>query len=181
MTAESGEASLPDFPKQVRDAPRRGFITGGCWVVDRDKTIPFWPEEDMSIPVSAPVQRGGGSACNFAVDIRKLDPTMPVETIGLVGDDADGRFLTELAASHGIGVDQLQITSEAPTHATDAFQSLKSGRRTHLFHGGASDPLAPTISTSATPTAAFSILAYPACARRWTRRGARRRTAGWPS
>ena len=37
--------------------------------------------------------RGGGSACNLAIDIKKLDPAMPVETIGLVGDDEDGRFL----------------------------------------------------------------------------------------
>ena len=66
---------------------RHGFVTGGCWCVDRNKTIPFWPDEDMSIAVSASVLRGGGSACNFAIDIRKLDPAMPVETIGLVGDD----------------------------------------------------------------------------------------------
>jgi sugar/nucleoside kinase (ribokinase family) len=123
--------------------PRRGFVTGGCWCVDRNKTIPMWPSEEMSMLVSAPVLRGGGSACNFAIDIRKLDPDMWVETIGLIGDDAEGRFLLEQAALFGIDSRGLRVTTAAPTHATDAFQSLASGRRTHIFHDGASALLSP--------------------------------------
>lgn len=122
---------------------RRGFVTGGCWCVDRNKTIPFWPAEDMSVAVSGSVSRGGGSGHNFAVDIRRLDPGMWVETIGLVGDDAEGRFLRSEAERNGIDAARLQVTTEAPTHITDAFQSLASGRRTHVFHEGASAVLSP--------------------------------------
>ena len=122
---------------------RHGFVTGGCWCVDRNKTLPFWPEEDMSIAVSAAVLRGGGSACNFAIDMRKLDPAIPVETIGLVGDDAEGRFLAAEADAFGIERSKLQVTDAAPTHVTDAFQSIRSGRRTHIFHEGTSGLLSP--------------------------------------
>lgn len=122
---------------------RRGFVTGGCWCVDRNKTIPFWPAEDMSVAVSASVLRGGGSGHNFGVDIRNLDPAIPVETIGLVGDDAEGRFLRAEAERNGIDATRLQVTLEAPTHITDAFQSLASGRRTHIFNEGASAVLSP--------------------------------------
>lgn len=125
------------------DGSRRGFVTGGCWCVDRNKTIPFWPAEDMSTCVSAAVPRGGGSACNFGIDIRKLDPGMEVETIGLVGDDAEGRFLLAEADRHGIDRRGLQVTRDAATHVTDAFQSQQSGRRTHIFHDGASALLSP--------------------------------------
>jgi sugar/nucleoside kinase (ribokinase family) len=122
---------------------RRGFVTGGCWCVDRNRTIPFWPKEDMSVLTSAPIMRGGGSACNFAIDIRRLDPQMWVETIGLVGDDQEGRFLRAEATRYGIGTTGLKTTSDAPTHSTDAFQSLESGRRTHIFHDGTSGLLSP--------------------------------------
>ena len=122
---------------------RHGFVTGGCWCVDRNKTVPFWPDEDMAVRSSASVMRGGGSGCNFAIDIRKLDPEMLVETIGLVGDDEDGRFLAAEADRYGIDRTRLQVTSAAPTHATDAFQSLKSGRRTHIFHEGTGALLSP--------------------------------------
>ena len=124
-------------------SPRHGFVTGGCWCVDRNRTLPAWPDEEMSVPVSAAVPRGGGSACNFAIDMRRLDPAMPVETIGLVGDDADGRFLHAEAERHGITTAQLHVTSDAATHATEAYQSLASGRRTHIYHDGASGRLSP--------------------------------------
>lgn len=125
------------------DGSRRGFTTGGCWCVDLNKTVPFWPTEDMSIQTSAAVPRGGGSAYNFGADIRQLDPDMPVETIGLVGDDAEGRFLISEADRRGIDRRKLHVTCEAATHLTDAIQSLASGRRTHLFHDGASALLSP--------------------------------------
>lgn len=93
--------------------------------------------------VSASVLRGGGSACNFAIDVRRLDPEMWVETIGLIGDDAEGKFLLEEAGRYGIDSRKLRATDAAPTHVTDAFQSLKSGRRTHIFYDGASALLSP--------------------------------------
>ena len=60
-------------------APRAGFVTGGCWCFDRNKTIPFWPGEDQSVSVQSVLTRGGGSACNFAIAMRRLDPAIPIE------------------------------------------------------------------------------------------------------
>ncbi|HET9018857.1 MAG TPA: carbohydrate kinase family protein, partial [Acetobacteraceae bacterium] len=88
-------------------------------------------------------QRGGGSACNVAVDIRRLDPTMPVATIGLVGDDEDGRFLLAEADAAGIDRRRMQVTAAAPTQFTDAFGSRASGRRTHLYFEGTAALLTP--------------------------------------
>ncbi len=124
-------------------AARRGFVTGGCWCFDRNKTIAFWPEEDQSVSVRSVLTRGGGSACNFAIGQRLLDPGMPVETIGLVGDDAEGRFLIAECDRHGIDRTQLHVTREARTHLTDAYCSERSGRRTHFFEEGTSARLTP--------------------------------------
>ena len=55
--------------------------------------IERWPAEDMVVEILNQSVDGGGSACNFAVDIRKLDPDMPVDTIGVLGDDAFGAVL----------------------------------------------------------------------------------------
>jgi sugar/nucleoside kinase (ribokinase family) len=75
--------------------------------------------------------------------MRKLDPSMPVETIGLVGDDADGRFLIGQADAHGIGRAWMQVAREVATQYTDAFGSRRSGRRTHLFYAGTAALLSP--------------------------------------
>lgn len=124
-------------------ADRRGILTGGTWCVDRNKIIDRWPAEDAAVEILGEAMRGGGSGCNLAVDIRRLDPSMPVETIGLVGDDPDGRFLIAEAEANGIGRAGLHVTDAAPTHYTDAYASRLSGRRTHLYNPGTAALLTP--------------------------------------
>jgi len=122
---------------------RKGFITGGHWCVDRNITVERWPRED-TVTLSIDVMlANGGSGSNFAIDIRKLDSDMPVETICLVGDDDHGRFLFDLTVEHGIGNAQFHMDKIAPTGTTDAYQSLESGLRTHISFYGINDHLSP--------------------------------------
>lgn len=125
------------------DVQRRGFVTGGTWCVDRNKMVDFWPAEDALAEIHEIDVRGGGSACNLAIDIKKLDPAMPVETIGIVGDDDDGRFLQAHADAFGVDRRQMAVVSEAPTQFTDAYGSRQSGRRTHIYYPGAAAYLTP--------------------------------------
>ena len=122
---------------------RRGIVTGGTWCVDRNRAIDAWPHEDGVAEILAAEIYGGGSACNLALDVKKLDPAFPVATIGLVGDDADGRFLRSQADAHGIDRTQLIATSAAETQFTDAYVSKRSGRRTHIFFQGTGALLTP--------------------------------------
>ena len=122
---------------------RRGFVTGGSWCVDLNKMIEYWPPEDTIVEILQIDVRGGGSASNFAIDMKKLDPAMPVETIGIVGDDENGRFLLRHADSFGIDRSQIAVTKELPTQFTDCFGSRRTGRRTHIFYPGASAALTP--------------------------------------
>ena len=122
---------------------RRGFVTGGTWCVDLNKMIEFWPPEDSIVEISQIDLRGGGSGSNLAIDIKKLDPAMPVETIGIVGDDENGRFLLNHADSFGIDRSQIAVTKELPTQFTDCFGSRRTGRRTHIFYPGAAALLTP--------------------------------------
>ena len=69
---------------------RKGIVTAGTWCVDLNKSIADWPAEDTSNEVLAIDRQGGGSGCNMAFDLKRLDPDLPVETMGVVGDDDDG-------------------------------------------------------------------------------------------
>lgn len=125
------------------DSARRGFITGGSWCVDRNKLIEFWPEEDSICEILSEERRNGGSGSNLAIDMKKLDPMMPVETIGVVGDDDDGRFLQAEADRYGIDRRQLAVSTAAPTHYTECFGSKRTGRRTHMTFNGVGAHLSP--------------------------------------
>ena len=122
---------------------RRGFICGGSWVVDRIKLVDQWPDQERLARITATDQQGGGSAHNFGVDIRKLDATMPVDAIGLLGDDADGHFLFEKAREIGIDTSQLHRTDAAATSYTDVMSVTGTGKRTFFHDVGANELLTP--------------------------------------
>jgi sugar/nucleoside kinase (ribokinase family) len=122
---------------------REGILTGGTWCVDRNLLLDRWPHENGRADILSSEMGGGGSGSNMAVAMKKLAPEMPVATIALVGDDADGRFLIEEADRHGIGRDQMRVTGEIATDYTFAFASLPSGQRTHVSWFGTSNLLSP--------------------------------------
>ena len=72
---------------------RRGVLSAGTWCVDFNKSIARWPEEDTSNEVLAIDRQSGGAGSNMALDLKRLDPDLPVEAMGVVGDDDLGRFL----------------------------------------------------------------------------------------
>ncbi len=122
---------------------RRGVVTGGTWCVDHNKLVEAWPGEDAAVEILRLDSANGGSGSNLAIDLKTLDPDFPVATIGLVGDDENGRFLLAEADRHGIDRRRLQVTGAAPTQFTDAFIARRSGRRTHLYHQGTARLLTP--------------------------------------
>ncbi len=145
----------------MTSARTRGFVTGGTWCLDRNRRIDAWPREDSVALTWGLEERGGGSACNLGIDIRRLDPGVPVETIGLVGDDAAGRILIAEAEAAGLDHRQLRVTDRAPTHATEAFISEASGLRTHISDLGASALLTPDDFDFAATTGRFLHLGLP--------------------
>ena len=122
---------------------RCGFITGGTWCADHNKLVERWPAEEDLVIILAEEIRGGGSACNLALDIRRLDPAIPVATIGVLGDDADGRVLVDQAGAAGLDCGGLVMMPGRRTTFTDAFTAGDTGRRTHLYHAGTSGELTP--------------------------------------
>jgi len=122
---------------------RRGVVCGGSWCVDRNKTIDFWPAEETLSTILSEERQGGGNGTNASVDLKKLGAPFPVEAIGLVGDDDDGRFLRALCTEHGIDARQLQVTNAAATAYTDVLTALKSGKRTFFYSAGAHDLVSP--------------------------------------
>ena len=122
---------------------RRGVLTAGTWCVDLNKSIPRWPAEDTMTTITEVDRQGGGSACNMAIDLKRLDPAMPVATLGLIGDDDDGRFLRAECDRYGVERAGLRLTSEGATPFSDCFNVKESGRRTHFYGPGVAALMSP--------------------------------------
>ncbi len=124
---------------------QKGVVTAGTWCCDHNKLVDHWPSEDGLARIIAEERHGGGSACNMAIDLKKLDPDFLVETIGIIGDDEDGQLLFAEADTHGIERSRLRVVPGGRTNYTDAYASRATGRRTHLFFPGTNDLLTPDL------------------------------------
>lgn len=122
---------------------RHGFICAGCWTVDRIKIADSWPPEEGLARILSVDRHGGGSAHNAGIDLRKMDPSMPVSTVGVIGADDDGDFLFEQARSHGINIEKLHRSHDTPTSYTDVITVAATGKRTFFHYTGTNDLLSP--------------------------------------
>ena len=134
-------------------------------------------------------RQGGGSGCNMALDLKRLDPALPVETMGVVGDDDEARFLFAQCDAAGVERSGLIKLSGGATMTVDAFNVKSSGRRTHFYHQGVAATMSPDHFDFSRTRAKILHLGLPGAhqahgfalarrgqrlgRRRWRRRGAR--------
>lgn len=119
-----------------------GIAFAGSVIVDNVKTVEFWPDRGMLTRIVKLTRGIGGSVPNTAIDIRTLDPSVPVVAIGCVGVDEPGDFAVSTLAAHGIDVARVRRVA-APTSFTDVMTLSETGERTFFSMHGADSLLQP--------------------------------------
>jgi len=138
--------------------PRRGILAAGHWIVDQVKRIDHWPEPATLARIEHQQMANGGFAFNLLSDLAALDPTCPLFGAGLVGDDANGRFIRERCRQLKIDDAMLGTTPDAPTSFTDVMTEAGSGRRTFFYCPGANERLTErNLRPSASPAKMFCL------------------------
>ncbi len=122
-------------------SPRNGILGGGNWIVDAVKMIDTWPQQDTLANISSESKGTGGSPFNVLLDIAIMGAEFPLEALGLVGDDENGRWILELCEKHKIDTTTLHRSATAPTSYTDVMTVEGSGRRTFFHARGANAEL----------------------------------------
>lgn len=141
-------------------ASRHGILAAGHWVVDLVKRIDHWPEPTTLARIEQQQTANGGFAFNLLSDLAALDPACPRFGAGLIGDDANGRFIRERCQQLKIDDTLLRATAEAPTSFTDVMTETGSGRRTFFYCPGANEQLAENHLRPLAPTAKIFCLGY---------------------
>jgi sugar/nucleoside kinase (ribokinase family) len=123
------------------NSPRRGILAAGHWLVDQVKRIDHWPEPTTLARIEQQQIANGGFAFNLLSDLAALDDSCPLFGAGLIGDDANGRFIRERCRQLKIDDSLLRVTKDAPTSFTDVMTERSSGRRTFFYCPGANEQL----------------------------------------
>ena len=129
------------FMNNKPPASRRGILAAGHWVVDLVKRIDHWPEPTTLARIEQQQTANGGFAFNLLSDLAALDSACPLSGAGLIGDDANGRFIRERCRQLKIDDTLLRATTEAPTSFTDVMTETGSGRRTFFYCPGTNERL----------------------------------------
>ncbi len=74
-------------------SPRRGILAGGNFVVDHVKQIDHYPEQDQLTLVHERALSNGGGPYNLLKDLAAMQVDLPLQAVGLIGDDANGQWI----------------------------------------------------------------------------------------
>ena len=140
--------------ENTKPSPRRGILAAGNWIVDHVNMLDAWPAQDALANILSQATGNGGSPCNILKCLARLGASYPLATIGLVGNDTDGRAILDDCRAHRIDTTQLKTTPDAPTSHSDVMTDSRTGRRTFFHHRGANALLGPEHFDFTTPAAA---------------------------
>ncbi|MBI1319317.1 MAG: carbohydrate kinase family protein [Candidatus Hydrogenedens sp.] len=118
---------------------RRGMAGIGTFIMDHVRMIDVWPQQETLANVATEHFSPGGLAHNLVVDVAKYEVGIPLEAVGFVGNDDDGRSIIELCTSLGVDCTHLKMTDDAPTSYTEVMTVQSNGKRTFFHSRGANN------------------------------------------
>lgn len=121
----------------------KGIAFAGSIIVDYVKMIHDYPECGMLANILSITPAVGGLVPNTAIDIAKLDSTVPLYAIGNIGDDAAGELALGKLKENGINTDSVKILKNTPTGFTDVMTKVSDGGRTFFACNGANAAFCP--------------------------------------
>jgi sugar/nucleoside kinase (ribokinase family) len=114
---------------------KKGIAIAGNLGVDYIKYIESYPAPQTLAAITDTDRSTGGLCCNCVSILARLDPSLPITAIGLVGHDEAGDYILSQFAPYA-NVDTSRIRRQGATAYTDVMTERHSGRRTFFhFHG----------------------------------------------
>ena len=121
---------------------KKGIVIAGNMLLDIIKTVNVYPSVGMLANTLSISHAVGGCAPNTAINLAKIDSTIPVSVIGRLGTDDNGRFIISELQRNGVGVSKIVFSDRTPTSFSDVI-SVPSGERTFFHHKGANAEFCP--------------------------------------
>lgn len=122
---------------------RIGIAAAGNWIVDRVKRVDHLPGRGMLGNIQGQEFCPGGAPANVLNDLSRLGARFPLSGLGVIGDDADGRYLLSVFRRLGVDVGGIRMAAESPTSFTDVMSEVGSGDRVFYHHRGANALFGP--------------------------------------
>jgi len=121
---------------------KKGIAIAGNLIADIVKNIDIYPETGMMSYVSDISYAVGGCVPNTAINLARIDYSIPISAFGKVGTDENGRYIVSQLVKNGIHVEGIRFSDKTPTSFCDVM-SMPSGERTFFHKKGANAEFSP--------------------------------------
>ncbi len=122
---------------------RGGIIIAGNILTDRVKVIDAYPDRNMLANIVSVSVAVGGCVPNTAIDLAKIDGSLPVGAAGRTGDDEGGRYVISELQKNGINTEYIKISETEKTSFSDVMSEAGTGERTFFHYRGANAGFCP--------------------------------------
>ena len=121
----------------------KGIASGGNLIVDYVKIVDSYPRQGNLSNILALDRSVGGAATNVLIDLAKIDGSIPLQAIGLVGKDENGDYVLSELEKNNIDTSLVSRHTSLGTSFTDVMSVNFSGERTFFHYRGANAELGP--------------------------------------
>ncbi|MBO4432177.1 MAG: carbohydrate kinase family protein [Clostridia bacterium] len=121
---------------------RSGITVAGNILADIVKNVDCYPEVGMLANIKSVSRAVGGCAPNTAIDLAKIDDSIPISVLGRIGDDEYGKYVLSQFSKYNINCEHVIISADKPTSFSDVI-SLNTGERTFFHARGANADFSP--------------------------------------
>ncbi|SQB25615.1 pfkB family carbohydrate kinase [Citrobacter koseri] len=100
-------------------------------LVDHVHQIVQWPERGWLAEITHSERSTGGAPLNVLLTLAKMHTGLPLQAVGLIGQDADGDYIMAMLEQYHVNRQHVQRTTFAPH--VDVAGDDRSQRAAHLF------------------------------------------------
>lgn len=113
-----------------------GIAVAGSILVDKINEISAYPKCGELTKIHSINLAVGGCVPNVAIDLKKISPEVEISALGIIGDDQEGKFVTEILNANGVNIEGVLVKTTQKTTFTDVM-SVSGGQRTFFTYLGA--------------------------------------------
>ncbi|CFV20980.1 adenosine kinase [Yersinia pseudotuberculosis] len=111
---------------------RNGIIAAGNMLVDHVHQIEQWPQRGWLAEIVHSERSTGGAPLNVLLTLAKMYTGLPLQAVGLIGDDHDGDYIMAMLDQYQVNRQHVRRITLAPTSMSQVMTD-PSGQRT-FFH-----------------------------------------------
>ena len=91
----------------------KGIAVAGTVLLDKINSIAKYPSSGELTKILSVGKSVGGLVPNVGIDLKKIDKDLKVFGVGRIGNDGDGKFITDVLNKYGVDTSCIYVANNS--------------------------------------------------------------------